>query len=121
MDRPPFAYTIDALRVDGHLSADPYDYKKWSDKQVIGQELVAFLVGHLSSELSPKGEKGRPTRIGARGPGMSWALDHGVVIARRPTKLDLERWSRVDWVTIDIYGNIRPHEVPLNPINFASA
>jgi len=112
MDRPPFYFTIDALRVDGDLSADPLDYRRRPKAQVIGQELVAFLTGHLASELAPRGEKGHQERPGEPASGMTWQLDHGVTVAHRPSRETLEFWSRVEWLTIDVCGRgeITPHE-----------
>jgi len=116
---PPFAYTIDALRVDNDFSADPIDYKAYSEQQVVGRELVAFLKAHLDSRIAPKGEKGIQRRPGQKAEGMIWDLEQGVVVAHRPTKADLERWSRTRWLTIDIYGRITPHEEREDPETLA--
>lgn len=119
LELPPFAYTIDALRVDGEWSADPADYKTWGEHQVIGQTLTAFLKAHLDPKLAPKGEKGHQPRPGQPAEGMTWDLENGVVVVHRPKKADLKKWSRVSFVTLDVYGNLTPYEGPTDPVTLA--
>ena len=119
-DKPLFYYTIQSLRVDSDRSADPIDYRDYGPRRAVGQTLVAFLRAHLNAKIAPAGEKGYQDRPGMPGEGMNWLPKEGVIVAYRPTRETLERWSRVAWLTIDAFpGEITPHEEILRPESLA--
>jgi hypothetical protein len=88
-------YTLDSLRVDGDASADPADYADLTDDQPVGIALYGFARVHLAPDLAPPGYAPQP-RPGAPRLPMSWPQQNAILLALRPTKIDLEQWASVE-------------------------
>lgn len=96
-----FYYTIQSLRVDGNLSADPADYAELPPDVPVGSELHAFLEAWLSSNLLPA-----DARPADGSPRVTWPVEHSYLVATNPTRRDLERWSKVKRLHIGCRGGV---------------
>ena len=81
----------------------------------VGDGLYVFLRARLPASLTPKGLRfqplpGRPAR------GLSWDVDNSYLVATRPTRKTLEKWSRARALRIGCGGRILVHfEPPRQP------
>ena len=96
-----FYYTIQSLRVDGNLSADPDDYTELASDAPVGAELHAFLDAWLSTNLLPVA-----ARPADGSPRITWPVDHSYLLQTNPTRRDLERWSKVRRLRIGCSGGL---------------
>lgn len=99
---PAFRYRIDALRVDGGLSARPQDYADYPRGVPVGAELHAFVTAELDQDLAPE-----DLRVG-RGGKARWPIPTSILLVRAPTVQDLQDWGRVRSVVSDCGGSFRP-------------
>jgi hypothetical protein len=95
-----FFYTIESLRVDGNLSANPGDYQGVRRNKRLGRELHAFLRANMPGKLIKGKRKTTPKD-------KTWLLPHSYVVAFNPTVKDLQFWSGVDRVFVGCNGEVQ--------------